>query len=127
MDSPESCHDVAAPQPGLDTGAGERSPVNGGFFLLDTLNLKSATTNEEESSSAASLLCLSGPIEPQLQRVLDWVESPPFPATPDWIEFPLAPPQFEELKKLEQLEYFCGQTLRYHSLSSEKTRRREFC
>ncbi|KEF57671.1 uncharacterized protein A1O9_05589 [Exophiala aquamarina CBS 119918] len=105
MDPENSCHDVAALQPWLDTGTGERSSVHGRFFFLNTPKPKSATLDEEGSPSAVSLLCLSGRIETQLQRVFDRIQSPPFPATPDWIEFPSEPLQFEELKKLEQLGY----------------------
>jgi len=103
MDSPEKFLDVAALQTGLRTGAGERSPVDGGVAIPQP-----EVGDLRRRSSAASLLCLLGPIEPQLQHILNWVEPTPFSVTPDWIEFPLATPQFEELRNLEQHGYFCG-------------------
>lgn len=71
----------------------------------------------ERQSSPASFLGSSGPVTPQLQSILNWLESPSLQADPDWNEFPLEPkPFFEQLYKLEYLDSLCGQRIRYHSM-----------
>ncbi|OQU96241.1 hypothetical protein CLAIMM_02350 isoform 2 [Cladophialophora immunda] len=109
MDIPES-YGV-----GRGMGSGERANVDGALFLLNTPNPRSATSegDEVEPWSAVSPACFSPSLDPQLKHVLEWAESPSLTATTDYIEFPLAPPQFEELKKLEQLGLFCGENFRY--------------
>jgi hypothetical protein len=94
-----SDRNVATLQPTTDKSAAERSGVNGSFSSLRT----SPTSAETKPSSIASLLRLSEPVDPKLQAVFDWIESPSFQSIIDWIEFPLAPKQFELLKYMNKV------------------------